>query len=202
MTRARERAYYLAVALCDVSVSKGSLPISAEDPGRPDIRFQRHLLEMHLGHREALRDVYRDFLAAANRVPVHDVERIDLVISTFLEGAVLIRRIAHGHGQLDGGDGEALALGDDELVDAVLRIFVAMSQPAAGVNSEPDAVLFGRERTSNAPASAETVVYRDRGDMYAAILDASNSSPAVRRSPTVRFTPPARGGRGPGRAKR
>lgn len=175
MTRARERVYYLAVALCDVSVSTGSRPISADDATRADLRFRSHLLEMHLGHREALRDVYRVFLAAANRVPVHDVERIDLVISTFLEGAVLIRRIAHGHrdltGRLNGEAGGTISLDDDELVDAVLRIFVAMSQPAAGVNSEPDAVLFGRERTSSAPANAEAVVYRNRGDMYASILE-------------------------------
>jgi hypothetical protein len=175
LTRARERVYYLAVALCDASVSAGSQPISPEDEPSPDLRFRRHLMEMHIGHREALRDVYRGFLAAASRVPVHDVERIDLVLSTFLEGAVLVRRIAHGHASLTGGasdlSGEEITLNDDELVDAVLRIFIAMSQPAAGVDSETDAVLFGREGPPTATATAETVVYRDRGDMYATILE-------------------------------
>jgi hypothetical protein len=165
MAKARERVYYLAVALCDAS---------------SDLRFRKHLMEMHLGHREALRDAYRAFLAAADRVPVHAVGRIDLVISTFLEGAVLIRRMAHGpcsreEGTLDEA-GESLML-DDELTDAVLRIFVAMSQPTASVNSKPDAVLIERERTSTAPTTADAVVYRDRSDMYTTILAAFDELP-------------------------
>ncbi|HEX2162281.1 MAG TPA: hypothetical protein VHF88_10735 [Thermoleophilaceae bacterium] len=174
LTRARERAYYLAVALCDVRSSDSQRPIAEDGNHVPDHRFRRHVVEMHQRPRAALLQVYADFLATAGREPEPDIERLVLVMSAFLEGVVLRRRIAHGHGEETAHARAAerpLALGDDDLVDAALRIFIAMSRPVGGSRPDPDAILFARDGAA-AQAASETVLHRDRAALYETILEA------------------------------
>jgi hypothetical protein len=175
LTRARERAYYLAVALCDTATNDSDEPISAEnDRVRDDVRFRRHLLEGRSGHRSPLIDVYQSLLASTNREPIHDLERLELVIRTLFEGAMLLQRVATGHGRPTRNDpaNQAKALQDDALVDATLRVFIAMSRPANGVGSDPDLVLFSDERATTPHSTCEPVLYRDREGMLAAVIEA------------------------------
>lgn len=177
LTRARERAYYLAVALCDAATDGLQLPISPEtDKLHADRRFRRHLVEARSGHRSALIEVCRGLLRGAKREPVHDVERLELVIRTLFEGAMLLQRVAAGHGRLaapDSAMGE-MALEGDALVDAILRVFVALSKPvgAGGSESDPESALFGRKRTSMPREGHEVAFYPDRPAMHAAVLEA------------------------------
>jgi hypothetical protein len=173
VSRARERAYYLAVALCDATVSRTGEALSKTDRVRPDTRFRKYLVDVHSANREERQEIYSQLLHAAGRKPVHDIARVDLVMRTFLDGAVLTRRIDHGHGKLTRAarDPRApIALDDEKLLDAVLRIFVAMSQPTSGIDSGPGAVLFGEAAAAKSPIRSETVLYRKRNDLYGTIL--------------------------------
>jgi hypothetical protein len=180
LTRARERAYYLAIALCDATTSTGKGAVGASDDLLAEHRFRRHVLAMHVTGREELLRVYENFLAVSDRHPVHDVKRIERVVSAFLEGALVARRIAGGHGELTERarvSETPIALDDDELVDAVLRIFIAMSRPVDGVGIDPDAILFKRAPAQGS-TSAEIAVHRDRKAMYKAVFDAVERLPA------------------------
>lgn len=176
LTKARERAYYLAVALCDSSVSKSARPLAGDADPLPDLRFRRHLLDLHLRDRQALLGVYEEFLEAADRRPVHDLERLERVLAAFLEGVVLQRRIVESHRAVAasavGPDPEDLCLGDEELVDAVLRIFIVMSRPSGGEALDPEAVLFRRGRGSDSPSLTHPVLHLDGEALYERMIGA------------------------------
>lgn len=174
LSRARERAYYLAVALSDASTDNARGAIGpGDDTLVPDRRFRRHVMEIHTRHRQRILDVYGRLLATTNREPVHDVERIELVIRTLLEGAMLLRRVVAGHRSLADQPPEDRALGlqGEALVDAVLNVFVAMSHPAGIPKPDPGVVLFGRGRARTPNGTSEVMVYRDRRFMYRTIQE-------------------------------
>ena len=175
LTRARERAYYLAVALADVSASRFEQEaLSPDDEIEPDHRFRDHALILHRHHQDRLIELYGGFLAAANREPIHDVERVEAVISAFLEGVLLTRRVEQGHGgrteKARRDEGSRPKLDDEGLVDALLRIFIAMSQPIGGVPTDPDVLLFGRDHASAEHIPSEAIVHRDRESAYEKVL--------------------------------
>jgi len=176
LTRARERAYYLAIALCDVAISGNDNGISDPKPPVPDLRFRRHLLEIHDSrHRVSLIDVYREFLAVAEREPVHDVERVERVIGTFIEGVLVFRRIATCHQDVSPSagspDGDGLMLGDEELIDAVLRLFLAMSLPKGGDAPDPETILFRRKRPLPPRSAPETTLHLDTQGLHRDLLE-------------------------------
>lgn len=182
VTRARERLYYLGVALCDGLTSRYQLPITSEiDEATPEHRFRRHVIKLQTSTRVAMLDVYAKFLAAANREPIHDIDRLERVLSSFIEGVLLIRRVVVGHGKAtsrarDPAD-EQLVLDDEELIDAVLRIFLALSRPTDGTALDPDAVLFGRQASTKTPSAGEMTLYRDRETLYETIIGVVDQLP-------------------------
>lgn len=155
LTRARERAYFLSVALCDI-----------------DERFRNHLLGIQTGFREQLFEVYTNLLEATNREPVYDVERIELVVSALFEGASMLQRISAGRTALQRQPVEIqrLALSGDALFDAILRVAIALSRPKGGVGIDPDAILF-RGESSAVRTATEAVVHRADGDLYDVVTD-------------------------------
>jgi hypothetical protein len=173
VTRARERAYYLAVALADAGTGDKER-ISPDDNVRGDPRFRRHAIEAHTTHRSTLMAVYETVLAKAGRRPAHDIDRLELVLRALFEGAMLLQRVAAGYGRLTAGvhSEQALALRGEALVDAMMRVFVAMSEPVNGPKPDPDAVLFGSPRRSTANADCDAVFYRERQAMLQAISEA------------------------------
>jgi hypothetical protein len=163
LTRARERVYYLAIALCDGSRSLTDDPI-LEDPKNPvpDLRFRQHLLEIHGHHHAAFVEVYREFLVVAEREPVRSPEHVARVVGTFIEGALVFRRIATCHENVSpagGRDPADLMLGDDELVDAILRIFMAMSHPIGAEAPDPEVILFRRSGQSPSRSAPEATLH-------------------------------------------
>jgi hypothetical protein len=173
LDRARERVYYLAIALCDSGESRDDNAIDSSKAA-PDLRFRQHLLDVHGANRDALIEVYREYLRVARREPIGGAERIERVIGSFIEGALIFRRIGSSHPKVGGAGNKAspaaLMLDDDDLVDAVLRLFVAMSYPAGGEPLDPDAVLF---RRGDLPprASPEATLHIDADVLYADLID-------------------------------
>lgn len=176
LTRARERLYYLAVALCDAMTTETGTAMSDADSLVPDRRFLRHLLTLHQRQQEELHSVYGEFLVAANRKPIQGVAHLERVISAFIEGALLQDRIAKGHGSRFQGSADAgvkaLSLSDEEVTDAVLRIFIALSHPADGPAVDPDSVLFNRQSPKTRPSPSEVVVHSDRANLYETVTSA------------------------------
>ncbi|HEX5713688.1 MAG TPA: hypothetical protein VFX85_10280 [Solirubrobacterales bacterium] len=176
LTRARERVYYLAIALCDAATSRNDKGISDSEKPLPDLRFRRHLLEVHGRHREALVEVFREFLLVAKREPIHSVEQVERVLATFIEGAQVFRRIAGCHEEVGLSPGtpaaEDLVLDDEDLVDVVLRIFMAMSSPVGGEAPDPEAVLFRRDNDRLPPRSApEATLHLEAKGIYGNLVD-------------------------------
>jgi hypothetical protein len=171
LARARQRAYYLAVALADADTSDLQLPISQDDHVRPDVRFRQYAIESRSGQQAATLDIYRSLLAATGREPVTSLKQLVLVIRALFEGAMLLKRVAAGRGRRTAQtDDDLAALDGDLLVDAILRVFIAMSEPATSPPSDPDSVLFGRERDPVPRATCDAVCYRDRAAMLEAVL--------------------------------
>lgn len=176
LDRARERVYYLAIALCDSAVSKDDNPIDSSEAA-PDLRFRQHLLDVHAANREALIDVYQEFLRVARREPVGSAERIERVIGSFIEGTLIFRRIGSSHPEVGVAGNKAspaaLMLDDDDLVDTVLRLFMAMSYPTGGEPPDPDTVLF---RRGDLPprASPEATLLIDPDALYTELIELIN----------------------------
>jgi hypothetical protein len=178
--RARERAYYLAVALVDAVGSDGSASAAAGEALERDLRFRGHLARTHMRGRETRLEAFRDLLDVTRRVPVHDLARLELTMRALLEGAVLLRRIAAAHERPGtcptDSVGKALFLTEEATVDALLRMFIALSRPAPGADAnDPDVVIFGAE---GAIMAADAAVFTDRDALYERLVTEIDQLPA------------------------
>ena len=112
---ARERTYYLAVAMAD--------------DNRGVARQLREFLEAH----KAIHQVaYQAFLALFNRRPATSVtfDGLYYAVSGYLEGVQLYKRYG-------------LAVSDDRITDSMIRIFWAHTRPLTGPEHHPLGEMWG-----------------------------------------------------------
>lgn len=153
--KGRERLYWLGVALADRSSASG------------EIDLQRLLQETHDRVEGIYADVYRGMAALSDRTPIDEdrnagFRRVQLAVSALLDGYVLRRRLGQ-------------EIPQDDIVDAVIRLFFILTRPigesAVDVDAELQAGADRRLGRDPGPSQPRLQVAESVEDAYALAIE-------------------------------
>jgi AcrR family transcriptional regulator len=111
---ARERLFYLLIALCGLPPEKTG-----------GINYQERLREAHEARQAVYGGLYDQFCRVLGREYVAGRDRTRRALNAYLEGVMVHRRFGAGPS-------------DDEVVDTVLRLFLVTTKPKGGDDVDVD----------------------------------------------------------------